>query len=279
MNTPLRLGISTCPNDTFAFAGILRGQVAIDGPAWSIELADVQELNESFARGAFDVAKGSFAAALRLSDEITVLPVGAALGFGVGPVLLARGPGIDPERSTRTLGPGADTTAALLFRIFHSAARPPEHVVFSEIMPALIRGEADLGVCIHEGRFTYGDVGLTRVEDLGERWEQATRGPLPLGGLFARRTVDPAALASLVRGIRASIDWAVAHPEEARDTMAEHAQEHSDGVLWKHVELYVNERTRDLGPEGEAALAELSARAASCAWVPTEQPALEVFQP
>lgn len=279
MSAPLRLGISTCPNDTYAFAGILRGEIEVEGPPWSIELGDVQELNECFAQGAFDVAKGSFAAALRIASDIVVLPVGSALGFGVGPVLLARGPDIDAMNSKRTLGPGADTTAALLFDIFHPEARVPEHVVFSEIMPRLIAGEADLGICIHEGRFTYATSGLTCVEDLGERWERETGSPLPLGGLFARRSVDSTSLARLVRAIRDSIEWAEAHPELARDTMAEHAQEHSDAVLWKHVDLYVNECTRDLGPGGEAALAQLSERATTHAWASTRPTSLEVFRP
>ena len=199
--TPIHLGISTCPNDTFAFHGILEGKVNLRGLDFRIDLLDVEELNRRLFAGDFDVAKASFHAALRLRGTLGVLPVGSALGFGVGPLLLAARPNTHPRdpvpqrrggsRLARVLCPGAHTTATLLYELFHAAEGAVEQVVFSDIMPALAAGAADFGVCIHEGRFTWRAHGLALVEDLGALWEAATAAPLPLGGIFAQHALGP----------------------------------------------------------------------------------------
>ncbi len=157
------------------------------GLEFQVELLDIQELNERLFRDEFDVAKASFHAALRLADRWLVLPSGSALGFGVGPLLLAASPNTRPESSAQvTLCPGELTTAALLFQLFYPHTTRLEHVLFSEIMPALKDQTADFGVCIHEGRFTWQAQGLSLVEDLGTRWESETHSPLPLGGILGR---------------------------------------------------------------------------------------------
>jgi 1,4-dihydroxy-6-naphthoate synthase len=257
----LHLGISTCPNDTFAFAALLEGRCETHGLTFETELCDVQELNERLAAGDFDLAKGSFAAALDLSADLGVLPSGSAIGFGNGPLLLAGEPREAPRTGDRVLCPGAHTTATLLYRTFFPQGPEPEQVVFDEIMPALERGEADLGVCIHEGRFTFGDHGLHRVCDLGERWEAETGAPLPLGGIFARRCLGTGVLRRAQAAVAASLDVARADPAGALPCMRRHAQELDDGVLQAHVDLYVNTLTRDLGPDGRAALDALATRA------------------
>jgi len=280
MNRRLSIGISPCPNDTFVFHGLLERRVDPCGLDLSIELADVEELNRRFARGELAAAKCSFHAAMSRSGEAVVLPVGAALGFGVGPLLLAR-PGAGPlGSSSRVLCPGEGTTAALLFELFHPRTGRIEHVRFSEILPRLARAEADFGVCIHEARFTYRDHGLARIEDLGETWERETRLPLPLGGILARAQIGPEALLGLTRAIRGSLAYARAHRAEALATMRIHAQELSDDVLWRHVDLYVNRWTQELGQEGRRALAELHrrARAAGLARTASARP-IEVFAP
>jgi 1,4-dihydroxy-6-naphthoate synthase len=263
----VRLGISTCPNDVFAFAGLLQGEVRPSGLSLEICLRDVEELNRGLAGGLYDVAKVSFHAALSLARELFVLPVGAAMGYGVGPLLLAgsRPRGAGPPR---VLCPGEHTTATLLWRLFHGAEAEPRQVVFSEILPALERGEADLGVCIHEARFTYRQHGLRLVEDLGATWEEATGSPLPLGGLAARRELGRDAAGDVADAVAESIAWGFDHRERALETMRRHAQELADEVLWAHVELYVNERTRELGEEGARALAVLGERARSRGLVP-----------
>lgn len=258
MTTPLRVGISTCPNDTYAFAGLLEGALRAEGLELAFELADVQTLNEGLLARRFDVVKASFAAALACAGDWIVLPVGAALGFGVGPVVVgSSGRRADPPR---VLCPGRDTTATLLWRLYGDPRASVEQVVFSAILPALSRGEADLGVCIHEGRFTYAAHGLQLVEDLGERWERDTGGPLPLGGIFARASLAPERRAAFTRALGESIAWADAQPQRALPVMRRHAREHDDAALWKHVELYVSAETRALSDAGRRALSEFARR-------------------
>lgn len=254
----LHLGLSTCPNDTFTFAALLEGRSETYGLSFEAELCDVEELNQRLAAGEFDLAKGSFAAALDLSGDLGVLPSGSAIGFGNGPLLLAREPRDAPRAGDRVLCPGTKTTATLLYRTFYPDGPEPEQVVFDEIMPALEAGEADLGVCIHEGRFTFADRGLHRVCDLGERWQEATGAPLPLGGILARKSLPTGILRRAQAAVAASLDVARSDPDSARPCMRLHAQELDDGVIQAHVDLYVNDWTRDLGPEGRTALEALA---------------------
>ena len=173
--TALRVGLSTCPNDTFLFHPLLIGDVVPAGLDVEFVLADVQELNEALAAGQLDVSKVSFATALAMSDEVAVLPVGSALGFGVGPVLLGRSGYEHLTPDARVLCPGAGTTATLLMRCLHPEVEHLEHVRFDAIMPALEAADdadgPEAGVCIHEGRFTYQSLWLPLIEDLGASWE------------------------------------------------------------------------------------------------------------
>jgi 1,4-dihydroxy-6-naphthoate synthase len=260
----IRLGISTCPNDTFAFHGLLTRAVDWRGLHFEVDLLDIEQLNERLLGGVFDVGKTSFHAALHLADDHVVLPSGSALGFGVGPLLLAAAAGTTPEKTSQlTLCPGRHTTAALLFALFHPNTTRVEHAIFSDIMPRLEAGEADFGVCIHEGRFTWQQRGLGLVEDLGSRWEQATGCPLPLGGIVASGRLPNETIATVQQVIQDSLRFALADRQAALPTMRRYAQEFDDHVLMQHVELYVNAWTLDLGVEGARALDELSTRAAS----------------
>ena len=264
MTQTIRLGISTCPNDTFAFHGLLTRAVDWRGLHFEVELLDIEQLNERLAHGDFDVCKTSFSAALSLVDDIVVLPSGSALGFGVGPLLLSAKPHTAPMGPDQlTLCPGRQTTAALLFALFYPHTTRVEHVVFSEIMPRLQAGTANFGVCIHEGRFTWQQQGLGLVEDLGTRWETETQCPLPLGGIVASRRLSVDTIATVQRVIHDSLAFALSNRDAPLPTMRAHAQEFDDRVLMQHVDLYVNEWTLDLGPLGARALDELSARAAS----------------
>ena len=275
--TQIRLGISTCPNDTFAFHGILNHAVDLDGLDIQVQLMDVEELNRGLKAGAFDVAKASFATALRMTDEWVVLPSGSAIGFGVGPVLLSAGATVPAH--PRVLLPGEGTTAALLYTLLRPDGGDIRHVVFSDIMPALERGEADLGVCIHEGRFTYAARGLHLVEDLGQRWEDETGAPLPLGGILARRDLGSDVLSRVQSAVRASLQHAIANRDEALTTMRRYAQELDDDVIWSHVDLYVNEWTLALGDRGRAALDVLSQHGADAGIVGPGARPLEVYGP
>lgn len=276
--TTVRLGISTCPNDTFAFAGLLEGRVDTGGLRFEIELLDIQQLNDRLFAGDFAAAKTSFHAALLLGEQTVVLPSGSALGFGVGPLLLASRPKTRPESmDQRTLLPGRHTTAALLYQLFYGGCTRSDHVVFSEIMPQLKTGQADFGVCIHEGRFTWQQEGLSLVEDLGTRWEQTTGSPLPLGGLVARRSLPSATIHSIQDVVRRSLEMALEDPDSALPQMRRYAQEFDDRVLMQHVELYVNDWTVDLGEEGRRALAALSQQAKRCGVIPADGQDLVVF--
>ena len=264
MSRTIRLGISTCPNDTFAFHGLLTRSVDWRGLRFEVELLDIEQLNERLLGDGFDVGKTSFHAALHLADDHVVLPSGSALGFGVGPLLLSAVPESRPESAGQlTLCPGRHTTAALLFALFHPHTTRVEHIVFSEIMPRLEAGEADFGVCIHEGRFTWQQRGLGLVEDLGTRWERETGCPLPLGGIVASSRLSVETIATVQQVIHDSLQFALADRQAALPTMRRYAQEFDDHVLMQHVDLYVNQWTLDLGIEGARALDELSARAAS----------------
>ncbi|HBE66651.1 MAG TPA: hypothetical protein DDW52_00750 [Planctomycetaceae bacterium] len=258
MTQPLRIGISTCPNDTFAFHGLLTGVVPTEGLELQIELMDISELNSGLIAGRFDVAKASFHAALLLADQWCVLPSGSALGFGVGPLLLAARPDESPTASSLILCPGELTTATLLMKLFYREASRIKQVVFSDIMPELKKRNADFGVCIHEGRFTWEQEGVHLVEDLGARWEQQTGAPLPLGGILGAKRVGTETLTRVQELIAKSLAVSLEDPSSALPTMRAYAQEFDDDVLMQHVDLYVNEWTQDLGDVGRDALQRLS---------------------
>jgi 1,4-dihydroxy-6-naphthoate synthase len=271
MSAPLRVGLSTCPNDTFLFHALLTGAVRPRGLELEFVLADVEELNQRMLRGELALAKTSFHAMLAMAERVWVLECGAALGFGVGPLLLAA-PGRSSELplapGALVLAPGRWTTAALLLRLLHASPLRVEHEVFSAIVPRLAAGEADYGACIHEARFTWRTSGVGFVCDLGRLYEERAGAPLPLGGLCVARTLGRGVAAELARAVRASLEWALAHRSECLPTMRRHAAEHGDAVLWAHVDLYVNDWTRGLGREGRAALAILARLAREAGGLP-----------
>lgn len=277
-STRIRLGISTCPNDTFAFHALLNRKVDWQGLDFEVELLDIQQLNQRLFDDAWDVAKASFHAALLLTERTMVLPTGSALGFGVGPLLLASKANDRPtDLRQLTLCPGEHTTANLLFKLFYPNTTRIEHTVFSEIMPQLQQNRADFGVCIHEGRFTWQRQSLHLVEDLGTRWEQETNAPLPLGGILASRRLKPEIIARVNAVISDSLAYAHQNPSEARLSMRKYAQEFDDEVLMEHVKLYVNDWTTDLGELGRVALSALSERARAIGLIPEDASGIEVW--
>ncbi len=253
----LRVGISPCPNDTFAFHAILERRIDMRGFELDVELVDVQQLNDRLFGGRYDISKASFHAALLLSDRFGVLASGAALGFGVGPLLVAAAPETVPSPQSRVLCPGKTTTATLLYHCLHPHQGTISQAVFTDIGPALLRGDADLGVLIHEGRLTYQRDGLTLVEDLGTSFERLADAPVPLGGILADRALPDGVAAEFAGLLRESIAYGWANRDEALVTIRRHAQEMDESVIWPYVELYVNDHTVDLGPEGARALAVL----------------------
>jgi 1,4-dihydroxy-6-naphthoate synthase len=211
--------------------------------------------------------KVSYAALPWLLDRYTLLPSGGALGRGCGPLVLTRG-GV-PDLDGRTVAvPSERSTAFLLFRLWASGQRPSriDVVPFASIMPAVRDGSYDAGLVIHEARFTYPSYGLTALVDLGAWWESDTGLPIPLGAILAARDLDAAAL---TRVVRASVEHAWAHPSASAAYVAEHADEMSPEVQRQHIDLYVNEFTRDLGDEGYAAASALLDRAFAAGLTPS----------
>lgn len=283
MTTTLRIGISTCPNDTFAFHGLLTGKVQVPDVQLDFELLDVQELNARLLANRFDVAKASFHASLLLSDRYGVYRSGSALGYGVGPLLLAAKTNHIPVANTpeqppqRVLCPGAHTTAYLLYQLFYPQCGQVEQAVFSDIMPRLQQQTADFGVCIHEGRFTWQQQGLACVADLGKLWEQQTGQPLPLGGILGRLDLPSDIHERIQNAIAESIAYGLAHRQETLESMRQYAQEFSDEVLFSHVDLYVNQWTQELGIEGENALNTLHTQAIATGAIPSTRPPLTIL--
>ncbi len=254
----LRLGLSPCPNDTFIFHALLAGLVDTGGVTFEPVIEDVESLNERMQRGELEVTKASFAAFAHAREGYAVLRTGAALGRGNGPLVVAKRPTKPYELGDfRVLLPGALTTAALLFHGFHPECDDTPSMRYDEILSALLRGEAEAGVVIHELRFTYRERGLHLVEDLGERFEGTTGAPVPLGGVFVRRDVDARLASDVERWVGESLAAARRDPSASREFVRRHAQELDEGVTAAHIGLYVNEYSDDIGDEGADAVKRL----------------------
>lgn len=261
--TDLSLGFSPCPNDTFVFHALVEGLVPAGGETFSTRLEDVETLNRLAMVEAVDVCKVSYGALPRLLGRYTLLRSGGALGRGCGPLLVARRPLSRAELAQATIAiPGVLTTANLLLRLFGPEFPAGREMVYSEIMPAVERGEIDAGLIIHESRFTYPEHGLVKVVDLGEWWDRETGAPIPLGGIVARTALGEERIAAIESAIRASVEYAFANPDASADYVRRHAQEMDPAVMRQHIDLYVNDFTVDLGAEGERAIEEVLRRAA-----------------
>ena len=273
--TPISLAFSPCPNDTFVFDAWVNGRLP-DAPAVDVTFADVDVTNTAAVRGEFDIVKVSYAALPWLLDQYQLLPCGGALGRGCGPLVLTRGDRGDLD-GARVAVPGERTTAYLLMRLWAAGQHPAaiDVIPFAEIMPAVRAGRYDAGLVIHEARFTYPNFGLTALADLGEWWEADTGLPIPLGAILARR--DLAARTGLTAAratdlIRSSVRHAWARPGDSAAYVADHAQEMDPDVQRRHIDLYVNEFTEDLGDEGYAAIEALLGRAHAAGLVPDVPP-------
>jgi 1,4-dihydroxy-6-naphthoate synthase len=226
-------------------------------------LLDIEELNRRAHTDELDLTKLSFGAVGGVGKRYRLLRSGAALGRGVGPLVVAR-----EERrlaGARIAIPGRETTAFLLLRLAEAELGDVVELRYDRILGAVERGEVDAGLIIHESRFTYADHGLVAIADLGAWWEQETGLPVPLAGIFARADLDDATVAAAEAAIRASVEYAIAHPVASRDYVRAHSQELSDEVCAAHIALYVNEFSADLGGDGLAAIERLLAGAATAA--------------
>ena len=253
----LTLGFSPCPNDTFIFDALVNKKIDTDGLEFEAVLADVETLNQWALEGKLDITKLSFPAFFKSLNNYTLLNAGSALGKGVGPLLITDSQQeiTDDEINQASIAlPGANTTANLLFTFAYPDARDKTFMLFSAIENALVNKETDLGVIIHENRFTYQEKGLKKVRDLGEYWEQKMELPLPLGGIAINQSVKRSLALRVNELIRKSLEFAFKNYPAIPEYVKQHSQEMSEDVMRQHIDLYVNNYSLDLGDEGRQAI-------------------------
>ena len=261
----LTFGFTPCPNDAFAFHALVHGLVPAPFEVEPV-LLDIEELNRRAAGAELQLSKLSFGAAAAAGDRYRLLRSGAALGHGVGPLVVAREAGsLEKAAAGRIAVPGRETTAFLLLRLAAPALGDVVELRYDRILDAVVAGDVGAGLIIHESRFTYGEHGLVAVADLGEWWEGETGLPVPLAGIFARSDLEPELVAEAESAIRASVEYAFAHPEASRDYVRSLSHEMSDEVCAAHIALYVNASSVDIGDDGLAAIDRLLGRAAAAA--------------
>jgi len=274
----LSLAFSPCPNDCFIFDAIVHRRIDLEGLDFDVRLDDVEALNAAAFAGTADVTKLSFHAYAWCVRDYVLLDAGSALGRNCGPLLIAnRTMSLDEVRAgaLRIAIPGVYTTANFLLGLACPQATRKEPMLFSDIEDAVLEGRVDAGLIIHENRFTYQSRGLRKVVDLGEYWEQLTGAPIPLGGIVSRRSLPDEVRRRVNRVIRRSVEFAFANRTASLPYVRAHAQAMSDEVMFKHIDLYVNEFSVDLGTEGRRAVDVLFARATDAGVVPP--PAAPLF--
>src|SRR5687768_14666582 len=267
----LSLAFSPCPNDCFMFDAIVNRRIDLEGLEFSIRLADIEALNMAAFAGEVDVTKLSFHAYAYCADRYVLLDAGSALGRNCGPLLISKRPIAMEEVAAGNLRlaiPGKYTTANFLCGLAFPQAQDKTELLFSDIEAAVLDGRYDAGLIIHENRFTYEAKGLRKIIDLGEFWERDTGAPIPLGGIVIRRSLPEAVTQKVNRVIRRSVEYAFAHRDASLPFVRQHAQEMSEDVMYRHIDLYVNEYSVDLGPEGRRAVEVLFERAKGVGVIP-----------
>lgn len=252
------LGFSPCPNDTFIFDALVNGKIDTGNFNFEVIMEDVETLNRMALSEELDISKISYGVLSRILPLYKVLNAGSALGMGVGPLLVTSRPTTTGEINDMSVAiPGMNTTAHMLFSIAFPEAKKKKFMLFSSIEDAVIRGEVDAGVIIHENRFTYQQKGLHQVLDLGDYWERHTGGPIPLGGIVMNRKYDHRTMEEVNRLIMESLLHARRNYPELTDFVKNNSQEIEEGVMRQHIDLYVNDYSVDLGQKGRAAVWQL----------------------
>ncbi len=263
----LTLGFSPCPNDTFIFDAMIHHKIDTEGLEFECVIQDVEQLNQKASRAELDITKLSYHAFAYFINNYVLLDAGSALGFGVGPLLITHKEIYESlnlkkdssDLATKLTGlktgiPGKLTTANFLLDLAFPLIQNKVEMLFSDIENALIERKIDLGLIIHENRFTYQSKGLYKIIDLGNFWEQETHSAIPLGGIVANRKLGREIQLKVNRIIRRSIEFAFANPKSSYDFVRKHSQEMSEEVMYKHIELYVNKYSLNLGEEGRKAV-------------------------
>ena len=278
----LTLGFSPCPNDTFIFDALIHHKIDTKGLDFEVGYQDVETLNLKAFKGDLDITKLSYHAFAYAVEDYELLDAGSALGFGVGPMLIAKDPKLAKllqqklDRAESLEGfdqlkvgyPGKYTTANFLLGLAFPELKNKVELVFSDIEGALLDGSIDLGLIIHENRFTYAEKGLHKVVDLGEYWEKTTKFPIPLGGIVVKRSLPQEVKDTLNTILKESVEFAFANPKSGLEFIRQHAQEMSEEVMYKHIELYVNKYSIELGIEGRNAIAKMFEKAQELGFIP-----------
>ncbi|HMR44125.1 MAG TPA: 1,4-dihydroxy-6-naphthoate synthase [Saprospiraceae bacterium] len=255
MKRKIKLGFSSCPNDTFIFDALVHQKIDTGNFEFEPVIADVEKLNKMAFEGQLEMTKLSYHAFLHLLGKYELLNAGSALGNNCGPLLIALSPLSQEQIVNASIAiPGALTTANFLLSFAYPQVRKKTEKVFSEIETAILDGEVDAGVIIHENRFTYQQKGLIKIMDLGEYWETETKLPIPLGGIAVQSDLSLPEKLELDRIMRESVQYAFEHPRDSKEFVKFHAQEMEESVMNQHISLYVNAFTLDLGEKGRAAV-------------------------
>jgi len=251
----LKLAFSTCPNDTFIFDALVHHKIDTQGLKFDLMLADVEELNHAAFEGEVDITKLSYHAYAYVSDNYTLLDSGSALGNNNGPLLISKNKIYPDEIEDLNIAiPGKYTTANLLLSIAYPNALYKKEYLFSDIEEVVLSNEMDAGLIIHESRFTYEKKGLKKIIDLGEYWETKTKMPIPLGGIVVNKKLSKDIQLKINRLIRESIEFAYKNPDSPLAFIRKYAKEMDPKVMRKHIELYVNDYSFDLGETGKKSI-------------------------
>ena len=258
----LTLGFSPCPNDTFIFDAMVNGLIDTKGITFDYVMEDVETLNLWAEQGKLDITKLSYNTFLHVVNKYALLHSGSALGEGVGPLLVSKRPLDIADINTFKIAiPGFNTTANLLLSLAFPQTKNKAELVFSEIEAAVLNGDFDAGLIIHEGRFTYQKKGLTKLIDLGDWWERTMNAVIPLGGIVIRRSFDKELCATVDQIIKDSLAYSWKRYPELSPFIRDNSQEMEEEVMRKHIQLYVNDYTTDLGEKGRSAISTLFEKA------------------
>lgn len=256
----LTLGFSPCPNDTFIFDALVNNKIDTGGISFEVLLEDVETLNRLALSNSLDVTKLSFGAWPLVIENYIILNSGSALGTGVGPLLIANSEmPLNQIEHCKIAIPGENTTAHMLFSLAFPEAKEKVFLRYNEIENYVLQTPLinTAGVIIHENRFTYADKGLKKIIDLGKFWEDKTKFSIPLGGIVAKRNIDDNVLIKIDKLIRESIEYAFDNYPVLADYVKVNAIEMEESVMRKHIDLYVNDYSLDLGTSGKEAIQQL----------------------
>jgi len=252
----LSLGFSPCPNDTYIFDALVHKRIDSEGLTFDFIIEDVEQLNHRALKRTLDVTKLSYYTLAKMAGSYRALQTGSALGYGCGPLLISQKRLGPADVSGSRIGiPGRNTTAGFLLDFAFPFGKEIFVFPFSEIEQCILDGIIDMGVIIHENRFTYESKGLLQVMDLGANWEENTGYPIPLGGIGVRADLPQEIGQRLNRVIQASVQYAIQHPTASKAFILSMAQEMNEDIVQKHIALYVNDQTVLLDKQAREAIA------------------------